>query len=213
MPTRRLAIALAAFAAIAGAAPQKTDRRFLIVLVGATGSGKATQAEFLKRRFGIPTLAADDLIRQHPAALEKLQTPGIDAGPARESDALDRLVADRLSKMDLSKGVALDGYPATKEQADHLEALVKRLGLRTIIIQLDVPDDVVRERLRKRNGPQDTPEQVEQRLKDYHRDLDMLRDYYPRANIWTIDGTKSPAEVSDTIASILVDQVPKRLSR
>ncbi len=46
--------------------------------------------------------------------------------------------------MDLSKGVALDGYPSTKEQADHLEALAQRLGLRTIIIILDVPDDVLR---------------------------------------------------------------------
>jgi adenylate kinase len=209
----RAVLAFAALTPLLAAAPQNADRRFLIVLIGPTGSGKATQADFLRKRFGIPTLAADDLIRQHPDALRQHVTDGIDPGPQRENPALDQLVADALKNIDLSKGVALDGYPATKDQADHLEAWVKKAGLRTIIIQLDVPDRIARERLKRRAGPDDTPQQIEQRLKDYHRELDMLRDYYPEANIWTVDGTKSPSEVSNTIESILVDQVPRRLAR
>ncbi|MBZ5596451.1 MAG: nucleoside monophosphate kinase [Acidobacteriia bacterium] len=105
----------------------------------------------------------------------------------------------------------LDGYPATKDQADHLATLVRELGLPSpVVIQIDVPDEVVRERLQKRKGPEDTPEQVERRLKDYHRELDTIRDYYPRANIWTIDGTRSPADVSRTIQVILRDELPRR---
>ena len=45
-----------------GAAAQTTDKRFIIVLIGPTGSGKTTQSEFLKRKFGIPTIAVDDLV-------------------------------------------------------------------------------------------------------------------------------------------------------
>ena len=79
-----------------------------------------------------------------------------------------------------------------------------------IIIQIDVPDDVARERLQKRQRSDDTPDLIERRLKDYHRELDMVRAYYPEANIWTIDGTRDPTEVSKTIEGILNDELPKK---
>ena len=188
-----------------------TDQRFIIVLIGPTGSGKTTQSEFLKQKFGIPTISADDLVRDNPAALAKYREPGIDPGTPTTSPALNELVAGRLRAMDLTKGVVLDGYPATKDQADHLAALVRKLSLPSpVVIHLQVPDDVARERLRKRKREDDTPEQIERRLTDYHRELEMISAYYPQANIWTIDGTKPAAEVSDTIRSILTDEIPKR---
>jgi len=203
---------LASALLLAGAvAAQTSDDRFVIVLIGPTGSGKTTQSEFIKREFGISTIGVDDLIRENPSALEKYRTAGIDPGPPQTSPALNELVRARLSKMDLKKGVVLDGYPATKDQADHLATLVRELGLPSpVVIQIDVPDKVVRERLRRRKGPEDTPEQIERRLKDYHRELDTIRDYYPRANIWTIDGTRSIVDVSRTIQVILRDELPRK---
>lgn len=196
---------------VGATAAQTSDDRFVIVLIGPTGSGKTTQSEFLKREFGISTIGADDLIKENPSALEKYRTSGIDPGPPQTSPALNELVRARLSKMDLKKGVVLDGYPATKDQADHLATLVRELGLPSpVVIQIDVPDEVVRKRLLKRKGSEDTPEQIERRLKDYHRELDTIRDYYPRANIWTIDGTRSPVEVSRTIQVILRDELPRK---
>lgn len=190
---------------------QTTDKRFIIVLIGPTGSGKTTQSDFLKKKFGTPTIAADDLVKQNPSALAKYRQNGIDSGTPLTSPALNDLVADKLSKADLSKGVVLDGYPATKDQADHLAAMIGKLRLPSpIVIQLDVPDDVVRKRAAGRKRDDDSPAQIEQRLKDYHRELDMIRAYYPQANIWTIDGTKTPEAVSATIQTILDDQMPKR---
>ncbi len=187
------------------------DKRFVIVLIGPTGSGKTTQSEFIKKRFGITTISVDDLIRDHPAELAKDVTPGIDLYPPQANDALNELVRAACKKLDLTKGVVLDGYPATKEQADYLADLVRKLELPSpIVIQFDVPDDVVRERLKKRAEPEDKPDLIEARLKSYHRELDMIRAYYPQANIWTIDGTKSVRSVSQTIEAILNDEIPKK---
>jgi adenylate kinase len=211
MPRNSRALLAGALLLVGTIAAQTSGNRFVIVLVGPAGSGKTTQSEFIRHEFGIPTVSVEDLIKQNLAALEKYRTPGIDPGTPRASPAMNALVRARLSKMDLKKGVVLDGYPATKDQADHLAALVKEMGLLPpVVIQIDVPDDVVRARLEKRKAPEDTPEQIERRLKDYHRELDMIRDYYPQANIWTIDGTRPIVDVWRTIQVILRDELPRK---
>jgi len=187
------------------------DHSFVIVLIGPTGSGKTTQADFLKRRYRIPSINIYDVIQKNRSTLKSEKTPGINEGSPQDSLGINELVRDRLQAMDTSHGFVLDGYPATKDQADYLASLVKQMNLPApVVLQLDVPDKVVRERLAKRHRADDTAAQIEQRLKDYHREMDMIRSYYPEANIWTVDGTKAPAEVSKTIVSILEDEMPKR---
>ncbi|MDQ6760884.1 MAG: nucleoside monophosphate kinase [Acidobacteriota bacterium] len=191
---------------------QPKDMRFVIVLIGPPGSGKTTQSEFLKKTFGTPTITVEDLIRSHPAALAKYETDGIRPGTPQSNPALNDLVRDALSGLDLTKGVVLDGYPASKDQADHLAALVRKLGLPSpVVIQLDISDDLARERLKVRGRADDNPEVIARRLKDYHRELETIRSYYPQANIWTVDGSLAPAQVSQTIQSILKDEIPKKL--
>jgi len=125
-------------------------------------------------------------------------------GTPQTSPALNQLVHDKLAAMDVKKGFVLDGYPATKDQADHLEAMVKELGLPSpIIIQLDVSDKVALKRDKKRGRADDTPAEIERRLKDYHRELDMVQLYYPEANIHKIDGAKPATQVSQEITAIL----------
>jgi adenylate kinase len=203
------AVALMLMAGVTAQA-QNADKRYLIVLIGPTGSGKTTQAEFLKKRFGIPTIAVDELIQANPAALTKYRTAGITAGPPQLNPAIDGLVAEKVTGLDLTKGLALDGYPASKDQADHLAALARELNLPSpIVLQIDLPDEIARQRLRKRQRADDKPDLVEERLKNYHREMDMIRSYYPQANIWTINGDKPVAEVSSTIEAILKDEIPK----
>ena len=195
----------------AAAQSQTADKRYLIILIGPTGSGKTTQAEFLRKRLGIKTISIDDLIQANPAALAKLRRPGITPGPPQLNPAIDGLMAEKLAASDLTKGVALDGYPASKDQADHLAALAVKLNLPPpIVIQLDFPDDVARQRLKERQHADDKPELIEERLKNYHREMDMIRSYYPEVNIWTINGDKPVEEVSSTIEAILKDELPKQ---
>jgi len=195
----------------AAAQSQPVDKRFLIVLIGPTGSGKTTQTEFLKQRFGIPTIAVDDLIQANPAALAKFRRPGVTSGPPQLNPAVDGLIAEKLAALDLAKGVVLDGYPGSKDQADHLAALAAKMNLPPpIVIQIDLPDDVARRRLKERQRADDTPELIDERLKNYHREMDMIRSYYPKANIWTINGDKPVAVISGTIEAILKDEMPKQ---
>jgi adenylate kinase len=196
---------------VAAGQSQTADRRFLILLIGPAGSGKTTQSEFLKKRFGIPTVAVDDLIRANPAALAKFRRPGITPGPPQLNPAVDDLVAERLASLDLTRGVVLDGYPASKDQADHLKELAAKLNLPPpIVIQIDLPDDVARQRLKERRRSEDTPELIEERLKNYHREMGMIRSYYPEANIWTVMGDKPVAAVSNTIEAILKDEIRRQ---
>jgi adenylate kinase len=208
---RKIGCAVALTLAFGATTPsQSADKRYLILLIGPTGSGKTTQAEFLKKRFAIPTIAVDDLIAANPAALAKYRRPGITPGPPQLNPAIDALVAEKVASLDLTKGVALDGYPASKDQADHLAALAAKLNLPPpIVIQIDLPDDVARQRLKDRRRADDKPELIEERMKNYHREMDLIRSYYPQANIWTINGDKPVAEVSTTIEAILKDEMPK----
>ncbi len=193
------------------ASAQTPDKRYVIILMGPTGSGKSTQTEILKKSLGIPSIAVDDLIRENPSVIATAKTARSASAVPQANPALDTLVDAALGKLDLTKGVVLDGYPASREQADHLAQLVRTNALPSpVVIQLDVSDDIIRERLKKRARPDDTPELISQRLKQYHRELDMVRSYYPQANIWTIDASKPPKEVADTIRAILNDELPKQ---
>jgi hypothetical protein len=72
-----------------------------------------------------------DLIQANAAALAKYRRPGITSGPPQLSPAIDGLVAERLARLDLTRGVVLDGYPASKDQADHLAELAPKMNARS----------------------------------------------------------------------------------
>jgi adenylate kinase len=206
-------ILLAVFLALA-AQSQAADQRFLIVLVGPTGSGKTTHAALLSKRFGILTVGVDDLIQANPEALAKYRRPGITPGPPQLNPAIDALVAEKLGELDLTKGVILEGYPASKDQADHFAALIAKLNLPPpIVIQIDIPDHVAEGRLKQRQHADDQPELIEERLKNYHREMDMIQSYFPEAKIWTVNGDRPVEEVSRAIEAIVNKALGKRWYR
>jgi adenylate kinase len=191
MTMRRKLCCLAAWAALAlplySASP-------LLVLVGPPGSGRSTQAALLSKELGIPVISVDDLIARNPGKFQKKLSSASTLADPRLDPALNDLVAEALRGMDLSKGVLLDGYPASKAQADFLQSVRAPLGLPApIVIQLNAPDDVVRKRLKGQTRD------IEQEIKDYHREFDFITTYFPQADIRAVDATKKPAEVTKDI--------------
>jgi adenylate kinase len=177
----------------------------VVLLIGPPASGKSTQAAFLQKQYGFAVVSADDLIEANPQAFNKRKATGVDNIEPHSDPVMNELVREKVKGLDLSKGLVLDGYPATKDHADYLVKLRNELGLTqpATIIQLEVPDDVIRKRVKKSKDPAYTPNVLEQRLKDYRRELEMIHLYFPQATIHKVDGTKNAATVSKSIQSIL----------
>jgi adenylate kinase len=160
----------------------------LIVLIGAPGSGKSTISAMIVKQYGYTAIQAADVAERNKAELEKRRRPGIASMELTEDPAMNSLMKAELVKADLRKGVVLDGYPATKFQADFLAQLRKE-GLipPVIVLQLDTPDAVIRQRLAKSAKP----EEIEQRIKDFRRELENASLYYPEARVVRIDSNRA----------------------
>lgn len=178
-------------ALLMGAAVAQEPARPVIVLIGPPGAGKSTQATRIQKRYRLALITREQLMQDDPALLARYKQPDIQGVEPRTDPALSKLFLARLEQTDISRGLLLDGYPATKDHADFLRQVVeqKRLG-NPLVLQLNVPDEVVRERLKGQS-----PEKIEQDLKDYHREMDFVQVYFPQADIVPIDASKKPRGV------------------
>jgi len=122
-----------------------------IVLLGAPGSGKGTQAQRLQGKYGVPQISSGDLLRDAVARGTELGLKAkavMDAGQLVSDDIVLGLIRDRLSRPDAAKGFILDGFPRNKDQADSLNALLDEIGqpLEAVLL-LDVRNETLVQRL------------------------------------------------------------------
>jgi adenylate kinase len=118
-----------------------------LILLGAPGAGKGTQAAFICQKYGIPQISTGDMLR----AAVKAGTPlGIaakqvmDAGGLVSDDLIIALVKERIAQPDCAKGFLFDGFPRTIPQADAMKAAKVKLDL---VLEIDVPDAAIVERM------------------------------------------------------------------
>jgi adenylate kinase len=180
----------------------------VLILIGAPGAGKNTQSAFLQKEYGLPIISADQLVKANPAAVASIQTLGTAALDPRQDMIMNQLVEAKLKTIDTSKGFILDGYPATKAQADFLASLVRQGQLTApLVLQLDVPDSVAKKRLAKSANPDDQGQMLDQAIADYHREMGFIQLYYPNANIKQINGNQKPSKVSQDIQAIVASAI------
>lgn len=118
-----------------------------LILLGAPGAGKGTQANFIKEKFGIPQISTGDMLR----AAVKAGTPlGLeakaimDAGGLVRDDIIIGLVKERIAQADCAKGFLFDGFPRTIPQAEAM----KEAGVAIdYVVEIDVPDSAIVERM------------------------------------------------------------------
>ena len=122
-----------------------------IVMLGAPGSGKGTQAKALEKEFGLPQVSTGDLLRQAvadetPLGLEA--KAAMDAGDLVSDAIVLGMIKERIAAPDAAKGFILDGYPRNRAQAEDLESVFAGLGLSLdVAVLMDVATDILMKRL------------------------------------------------------------------
>ena len=118
-----------------------------IMLFGAPGAGKGTQAKYIIEKYGIPQISTGDILR---AAVKEGTPMGLEAKACMEAGKLVSdeiiigIIKDRLAKDDCKKGFILDGFPRTIAQAEALEVLMQEMGIKLDkVISLNVPDELI----------------------------------------------------------------------
>ena len=185
-----------------------------LVLLGAPGSGKGTQAARLKDHLQVPHISTGDLLRAEVAAGSKLglEAKEVMARGELVSDAiLLGMLEDRFSRPDTKGGFILDGYPRNLAQADALGKLLVRIQQpMDYAVQLEVPTDLLVERIAGRAKAEgradDSPDTVRKRLQVYDESTAPVIDYYRRhGQLTVVDGVGS---LDDVFARIIEAIVP-----
>jgi adenylate kinase len=180
-----------------------------LLLIGAPGAGKGTQAQRLSERFGIAHISSGDLLRQHvkdQTALGQTIKSYVDQGDL----VPDAVVMDMLRKPVVGAaeagGYVLDGFPRTVDQAKAAFQVAQALGAEVqAAVHLDVPRaELVRRLLTRGRGSDDTEEVIEHRLQVYLDNTVPLLEYYAgREWMFAVDGSRSPDAVHEEIVGRL----------
>jgi len=179
-----------------------------LLLLGVQGSGKGTQAKRLAAEYGLEHLSTGDMLRQAIAEdteLGRRVKPILEAGDLVPDDLMIELIRKRLEAPEAAVGFILDGFPRTMAQADALDSMLAEIVRPlSVVLELQVPDDVAIQRLRKRaveeGRSDDTPEAIANRIDLYHRETKPLVSHYRLAgNLVGIQGDRSENEVFSEI--------------
>ena len=180
-----------------------------LLLIGAPGAGKGTQAVKLAEHFGVAHISSGDLLRQHVkdhTAFGAKVKEYVSAGDL----VPDQLVLDMLRKpiveASANGGYVLDGFPRTVDQAEIAYETARELGVAVqVAAYLDVPrEELVRRLLARGRGADDTQAVIEHRLEVYDAKTQPMIAYYAEREILvTVDGSQPP----DDVTAALVDQI------
>jgi len=175
-----------------------------LVLLGAPGSGKGTQAARLRDHLQVPHISTGELLRAAVAAGTPLglQAKAIMAAGNLVSDEIVLgMLEDRFQQSDTANGFILDGYPRNLAQANALDGLLTRIRQpMDIAVQLDVSTDLLVERIAGRAAAEgradDSPEAVRNRLRVYEELTAPVVDFYRnQGKLAHLDGVGAPDEV------------------
>ncbi|NOX36517.1 MAG: adenylate kinase [Calditrichaeota bacterium] len=125
-----------------------------IILLGAPGAGKGTQAKRIMEQYRIPQISTGDILRaevQAQTELGKLVKSIMDQGKLVSDDIMIKIIEKRIQQPDCQNGFILDGFPRTIPQAEALEALIQKLNSGKLkVIEISVPDDEIIKRISNR---------------------------------------------------------------
>lgn len=191
-------------------------RKINLILLGAPGAGKGTQAEIISEKYGIPAISTGAIIREEIASgseLGKTVKACTESGALVPDEVVINIIKGRLAKPDCEKGFILDGFPRTVPQAEALRDLGVEI---TDVISIEVADKDIMDRMSGRRvcmtcgatfhtkfkpspagdkcpcgaeltiRKDDKPETVANRLKIYHEQTEPIKDFYAQMGLLKI---------------------------
>jgi len=186
-----------------------------LLLIGAPGAGKGTQAERLAATFGIPAISTGDIFRfnvKNETELGKQAKAFMDRGEYVPDSLTNDLVRDRLSHADAQPGFLLDGYPRTADQVTELDSILAAAGteLNAVVLLTAYTDEVVKRLLNRaleQGRADDTEDVIRRRLEVYEEQTAPLISIYAGRNlVVTIDGLGEVADVTNRILAALAER-------
>jgi adenylate kinase len=180
-----------------------------LVLVGPPGAGKGTQATALSEKLGVPHISTGDLFRKNIAEeteLGKEVKHILDSGGLVPDEITNQMLVARLEQPDTGDGFLLDGYPRNLGQAELLSTVLADSDQKLdVVVQLQVDEDHLVERLLARGRSDDNEDVIRHRQHVYQSETAPLLDYY-RDLLVTVDGVGDVDEVTDRVLAALRDR-------
>ena len=179
-----------------------------LIFLGPPGAGKGTQAQILSENHQIPHVSTGDILRSAVAQqtpLGKQAQDYMNRGELVPDVLILNLIQDRLSYEDAVSGWILDGFPRNVNQATFLEDLLAKLEQNAdCVLNLEVPDEVLVERLLARKRKDDNESTIRRRLEVYHQDTVPVINFYQQKEILqTIDGNQTMTEVTQSLSEAI----------
>jgi adenylate kinase len=183
-----------------------------LVLIGAPGAGKGTQAKRIKDKYAIPHISTGDIFRAEIAGKTELGQrvdEYVKSGRLVPDDLVVEIVSGRLAKDDCKNGFLLDGFPRTAGQAEALDAYLASKGAPlTKVVYLKLSEQEAINRLINRGKTEgradDTPETIKKRMSVFNDLTEPLISYYHAAGLLeTINGDATMDEVTTAVTAVL----------
>jgi adenylate kinase len=178
-----------------------------LIFLGPPGAGKGTQAKFLADLLNIPHISTGEILRSAIAQgtpLGQKAQSYVDKGELVPDDLLLDLIRERLNQPDAQNGWILDGFPRNVNQASFLEQLLQELNQSCDCVNLEVPDEVLVDRMLGRGRKDDNEDTIRRRLEVYRKDTEPLIGFYrDRSVLKSINGDRSVEEVTESLKQLV----------
>ncbi|MBC6419585.1 MAG: adenylate kinase [Prochloron sp. SP5CPC1] len=179
-----------------------------LIFLGPPGAGKGTQAKLLAAKTGIAHISTGEMLRSAISSgttLGKQAQTYVDKGELVPDQLLLDLIRARLREPDAKNGWILDGFPRNASQAAFLDKLLMEMNQACdYAINLEVPEQVLMERLVGRGRKDDNPETIRRRLEVYHEHTAPVLDFYLlKGNLKSVNGDRPLEEVNKSLQEIV----------
>ena len=179
-----------------------------LIFLGPPGAGKGTQAQKLSENCEVPHISTGDILRaavKAKSALGQKAEGYMSAGELVPDELILDLIRERLAQEDTANGWLLDGFPRNVEQAEFLSSLLEDIGHSCdSVINMEVPDDVLVERMLARGRADDKEDVIRNRLVVYRQQTEPLVAFYEgKALLKSVNGAQTMDEVTADLQKIV----------